>query len=195
MIQWRREKVQLLVSQGYSQRDIADQIKVSLGTVNKDLSFLREQAKENIKKYVDEKLPEEYEKCLTGLNSILRELWTISSNSPDKREKIQALSLAKECYSMKLDLLTNANVVNDVIRFISSSTNNNIVAVQSNIKNGSYTDERIIPLNNNSEPNGQNNTIDDKTKNKNIIENGEDDFQRTTEDNYSARESTYNSVF
>ena len=36
-----------------------------------------------------------------------------------KREKIQALSLAKDCYSMKLDLLTNATVVDDAIRFIS----------------------------------------------------------------------------
>jgi hypothetical protein len=37
----------------------------------------------------------------------------------DKREKIQASSLAKECYSMKLDLLTNATVVEDAIRFVS----------------------------------------------------------------------------
>ena len=37
-----------------------------------------------------------------------------------KREKIQALSLAKECYSMKLDLLTNATVVDDAIRFVSN---------------------------------------------------------------------------
>jgi hypothetical protein len=29
---------------------------------------------------------------------------------------IQALSLAKECYSMKLELLTNATVVEDAIR-------------------------------------------------------------------------------
>jgi len=43
----------------------------------------------------------------------------IDSNS--KREKIQALSLAKECYSMKLDLLTNATVVDDAIRFVSES--------------------------------------------------------------------------
>jgi hypothetical protein len=28
--------------------------------------------------------------------------------------------LAKECYSMKLDLLTNATVVDDAIRFVSS---------------------------------------------------------------------------
>ena len=32
---------------------------------------------------------------------------------------MQALSLAKECHSMKLDLLTNATVVDDAIRFVS----------------------------------------------------------------------------
>jgi hypothetical protein len=48
-----------------------------------------------------------------GLTAILREAWTTSQQTEDKREKIQALSLAKECYSMKLDLLTNATVVDD----------------------------------------------------------------------------------
>jgi hypothetical protein len=42
-------------------------------------------------------------------------------SAEDRREKIQALSLAKECYSMKLDLLTNATVVDDAIRFVSES--------------------------------------------------------------------------
>jgi hypothetical protein len=37
-------------------------------------------------------------------------------------EKIQALSLAKECYSMKLDLLTNATVVDDAISFVSDKS-------------------------------------------------------------------------
>ena len=32
---------------------------------------------------------------------------------------MQALSLAKECYFMKLDLLTNATVVDDAISFVS----------------------------------------------------------------------------
>jgi hypothetical protein len=44
-----------------------------------------------------------------------------AQNTEDKREKIQALSLSKECYSMKLDLLTNATVVDDAIRFVSSN--------------------------------------------------------------------------
>jgi hypothetical protein len=33
------------------------------------------------------------------------------------------LSLAKDCYSMKLDLLTNATVVDDAIRFVSTRSN------------------------------------------------------------------------
>ena len=115
-IDWRRSKVQELSSQGHSQRDIAQMLQVSNGTVNKDLFILRQQAKDNIKRYIDERLPEEYEKCLVGLNAITKEAWNTAHAAEDKREKIQALSLAKECYSMKMDLLTNATVVDDAIR-------------------------------------------------------------------------------
>jgi hypothetical protein len=94
-------------------------LQVGLATVNRDISYLRNQAKDNIKRYVDERLPEEYEKCLVGLNAITKEAWNTSQQTEDKREKIQALSLAKECYSMKLELLTNATVVDDAIRFVS----------------------------------------------------------------------------
>jgi hypothetical protein len=115
------DKVQELSSQGNSQREISKILQVGIGTVNRDLSYLRQQAKENIRKYIDERLPEEYEKCLVGLTAILREAWNTSQQAEDRREKIQALSLAKDCYSMKLDLLTNATVVDDAIRFVSES--------------------------------------------------------------------------
>jgi hypothetical protein len=49
-----------------------------------------------------------------------------------KREKIQALSLAKECYSMNLDLLTNATVVEDAIRFVSSNKSKDNKTIQDN---------------------------------------------------------------
>jgi hypothetical protein len=117
-IEWRRSKIQELSSKGHSQREIAQILQISNGTVNRDLSILRQQARANIKKYIDERLPEEYEKCLVGLTAITKEAWDTAQSTEDKREKIQALSLAKECYSMKLDLLTNASVVDDAIRFV-----------------------------------------------------------------------------
>src|SRR5919204_5241889 len=122
-LEWRRNKVQELASQGYNQSEISRILQISQPTINIDISYLRQQAKQNIKRYIDERLPEEYEKCLVGLNAILREAWNTAQNTEDKREKIQALSLAKDCYSMNLDLLTNATVVDDAIIFVSTKSN------------------------------------------------------------------------
>jgi transposase len=105
-VEWRRTKVLELLSKGDSQSEIAKVLQVDLSTISKDVYHLRQQAKSNIKQYIDERLPEEYEKCLVGLNAITREAWNTATSTEDKREKIQALSLAKECYSMKLELLT-----------------------------------------------------------------------------------------
>jgi hypothetical protein len=58
-----------------------------LATVNRDLSYLRQQAKVKRKRYIDERLPEEYEKCLVGLTAILREAWSTSKQAEDRREK------------------------------------------------------------------------------------------------------------
>ncbi len=84
---------------------------------------MRQQAKENnIARYVDERLPEEYEKCLVGLDNILKEAWAMSQTDDSvKSDKIKALALAKECYAMRLELLTNATVVDDAIRFVTSN--------------------------------------------------------------------------
>ena len=119
-IEWRRSKVAELDSQGHSQPEIARILHVSLGTINGDLTYLRQQAKQNIRKYIDEKLPQEYEKCLISLNLIQKEAWNIARETKDKKEKLHALSLVKECCENKLDLLTNATVVEDAIKFVSS---------------------------------------------------------------------------
>jgi Trp operon repressor len=79
--EWRRDKVQELCSKGYSQRAISQTLQVGLATVNRDISYLRDQAKTNIKRYIDERLPEEYEKCLVGLNAITKEAWNTANNT------------------------------------------------------------------------------------------------------------------
>ena len=115
--EWRRNQVLELTSKGHTQTEISNILQISISTISRDLSFIREEAKNHVRKYIEERLPEEYEKCLVGLTAILREAWNTSQQTGDNREKIQALSLAKECYSMKLDLLTNATVIDDAIRF------------------------------------------------------------------------------
>jgi hypothetical protein len=70
------------------------------------------------------------------LTAILREAWNTSQQTEDRREKIQALSLAKDCYSMKLDLLTNATVIDDAIRFVSDKSKD-----KEKLKSSSNTNE------------------------------------------------------
>ena len=132
-LEWR-SKVQELVSQGYNQSEISRMLQISQPTINRDLAYLRQQAKSTIKRYIDERLPEEYEKCRVGLNAITKEAWNAAQNTEDKRERIQALSLAKECYSMKLELLTNATLVDDAIRFVADRSKEKIESTYSDSK-------------------------------------------------------------
>jgi Bacterial regulatory protein, arsR family len=118
-IEWRRTKILEIMSKGESnQSEIARILQIDRSIVSRDLAYFRQQAKEAFKTYLDERLPEEYEKCFTGLKSILKEAWNIDSQSEDKRERIQALSLAKECYAMMLDLVSSAPVVERAARFV-----------------------------------------------------------------------------
>jgi Trp operon repressor len=50
-IDWRRSKVQELSSKGYSQRAIPHTLQVGLATVNRDISYLRNQEKTKLKKH------------------------------------------------------------------------------------------------------------------------------------------------
>jgi hypothetical protein len=59
---------------------------------------------------------------LLQANSLQKKAWEISQNpETEEKTKVQALSLAKECMINKLDLLTNATVVDDAIRFVEQS--------------------------------------------------------------------------
>ena len=73
IIEWRRAKVMELLSKGENnQSEISRILQVDKSIICRDIGFLRQQAKTNIKRYIDERLPEEYEKCLVGLNAIFR---------------------------------------------------------------------------------------------------------------------------
>jgi DNA-binding transcriptional regulator LsrR (DeoR family) len=56
-----------------NQSEIARILQVDRSIVCRDVAHLRQQPKESISRFVDERLPEEYEKCFVGLTSILKD--------------------------------------------------------------------------------------------------------------------------
>jgi predicted transcriptional regulator len=92
---WRRRQVFELSSKGQSQTEIARMLQISESTISRDLDHLRQQSKHNIRRYIDERLPEEYEKCLVGLNAITKESWDTANQTEDKKRKDRGIVISQ----------------------------------------------------------------------------------------------------
>ena len=115
-LRWRCDKVKELTIEGYTQREVSTELLVALAQVNKDLKYMRQEAKHNIKHYMDEYLPAEFQHCLDALNMIVKEMWNMETE--DNRELMQSRTLIKECCAMRIDLLSNATVVDRAVKFV-----------------------------------------------------------------------------
>jgi hypothetical protein len=123
LIEWRRSKVLEYHSQGYSMTEITNMLHVkNVSTISRDLEYL----------------PEEFHRCLTGMNQVLKLSWKIANNTKqsgedlndnnsntvttgDDRTRLQALSLINDCYKYIMDLTTNGVVITDAIRFVQTN--------------------------------------------------------------------------
>jgi Ran GTPase-activating protein (RanGAP) involved in mRNA processing and transport len=93
-----------------------------------------------MQKHIQQKLPEEYQRCLTGMNQVLKLSWQIANNingrqnsqdhndnngntltTGDERTRLQALSLINDCYKYIMDLTTNGIVITDAIKFVQTN--------------------------------------------------------------------------
>jgi hypothetical protein len=81
MIKWRRAKVLELSSEGHNQSEIAKIMQVGISTINRDTINLRQQAQEDLQQHIQHKLPEEYQRCLTGMNQVLKLSWQIANSN------------------------------------------------------------------------------------------------------------------
>ncbi|MFL6419737.1 MAG: hypothetical protein ACJ71P_10035 [Nitrososphaeraceae archaeon] len=87
-LEWRRSKVIELRARGLSRGEIARELQVSRASISSDMQYLCKQAKETIKEYVTEHLPEQYQVCLTALNAIIKRAFDILETSSGNREKL-----------------------------------------------------------------------------------------------------------
>ena len=79
-------------SWNYRHKDLA-KMKLQLncklhGTICNDLRSLRQQAQDNLQKHIHEVVPMEYQKCMTGMKSNLKETLEIANTVTDPRVKL-----------------------------------------------------------------------------------------------------------
>jgi IS30 family transposase len=117
-IEWRRTKVVEMRARGVSQAEIAHELQVSEASISLDMQYLRSQAKESIKEYVTEHLPEQYQVCLCALDTILKNAFEILQTTDDNREKLQAMEMFKDTHLVKLELMSNATTIDHALEYI-----------------------------------------------------------------------------
>src|SRR5919205_493540 len=110
-LEWRRAR-------GLSQIEIARELQVSRASISSDIAYIRSQAKESIREYTTEHLPEQYQVCLIALDTILKQTYEILETSDDNREKLQTMELFKDTHLVKLELLSNATTIDSALHYI-----------------------------------------------------------------------------
>jgi Sigma-70, region 4 len=117
-LEWRRSKVVEMRARGLSYTEIAQQLQVSRASIGSDVQYLRSQAKETIREYVTEHLPEQYQVCLSALDAILKHAFEKLETSEDNREKLHAMELFKDTHLVKLELLSNTTTIDSALNYI-----------------------------------------------------------------------------
>jgi hypothetical protein len=119
-VDWRRDRCLELLSQGFSQSDIATVLQVDKSIISRDMAHLRHRARENLKQHIQQTIPEEYQKACNTLNQVLRMAWSIISKTEDEKTRLQALSLINDVNKYRTELVTNGVIVNDALRIVQS---------------------------------------------------------------------------
>lgn len=128
LISLRRSQVLDLSSQGRTEREIATILRVGAATIGRDLAYLNKQARESLQVHIQERLPEQYQKCCNGLTQVLKMAWNIvlletgtgtgTGTANNHNIRLQALSLINDCYKYQMDLSTNGIIVTDAIKYV-----------------------------------------------------------------------------
>ena len=102
---WRRNKVKELLVRGYAQYEIANLLHISQPTISRDIHYIQKEIRKSAENY-GEHLFEIYRNTMLGLDETIKKLWaTIDSPRTDAKERIKAITLIRECYKDRLELI------------------------------------------------------------------------------------------
>jgi hypothetical protein len=72
-LEWRGQKILKSLSEGYCRSEICQKLQLDRVTVHRDIVFLRQQAQENLRYYIQETISEISQPCMTGMDRNLKQ--------------------------------------------------------------------------------------------------------------------------
>jgi hypothetical protein len=117
-IEWRRNIVLQKLAQGYSQIEIAKELQLHQSTISLDCQYLRIKSQEEMKIHLQDTIPFQYQKTMTGLTQVLYDLWDIAKHSTKMSERLQAYAQINDCYKHIMEASTNSTTINRAMEFV-----------------------------------------------------------------------------
>jgi hypothetical protein len=115
---WRRDKVLDMLIKGNSQRAISRELKLDEGTISRDVQHLRQRAKDDMKQYVEELLPLEFQKAQDSINELKTMAWRVLAKpeaDQDLRLRLQTIVVLKDLTLAGMQMLDDGVVVRDSV--------------------------------------------------------------------------------
>ena len=112
---WRRETVIELTSKGYSQTEIARELKISKATVSRDMAFIRNDFFRRKAEFY-EQMYLEYITSIYGINQAIKKLWQIIDDTASSRkEQMQAIALLNDTYLRKANFMDAREATDEIM--------------------------------------------------------------------------------
>jgi len=113
-IEWRRNKVRQLLLCGNTQSEISRTLDISQPTISRDIEFIHSKYITNSKNTY-RRLSEEYINISLGIDEMIKNSWKIvDDNRTDAKSRLKAISVIKECYKYKTEMLGTERTLNQM---------------------------------------------------------------------------------
>jgi hypothetical protein len=115
----RRHTLHTLMAKGLNQYQAAAILACSQETVCNDVAWLRNYYKQQLHRYIENRLPELWESCLTQLHSTMAAVAKIAEdpNTPT-HDKVHAHSLMVNCIEVKEELISDPTIIQEALDIV-----------------------------------------------------------------------------
>lgn len=122
LVKWRREKVWELKACGLTYDEIVEAlrpkpgIKISHGTVARDLEAKQREIKEGFKHYIEDELPLQHRLVITGLERVIKEAWRMYARDENRAKEM--LPIVVSAYGEKLKALGDPSYIDKALKTV-----------------------------------------------------------------------------
>ena len=142
----RRHTLHTLMAKGLNQYQAAAFLHCSQETVCNDVAWLRNYYKQQMHHYIENRLPELWESCLTQLHNTMGAVARIAEDpNTSTHDKLHAHSLMVNCIEVKEELISDPTIIQEALDIVDQTKRRIVEIAPEKSKELLQTEEEVQP--------------------------------------------------